>query len=282
MVRALIVCVALAAAGTTVAAPATGRHWELAIEGIACASAGADLSISARVRYLGPNGAAEAPVVQLVDGKGRAHAPKSMAWTAGGKALAAWLSAGGVRIANSGDASTLRYRFDVRDATEALKLEFGDIAAFPISRDGKGVCEAMLKPAEIRVPRAAARTDGPIPKFRVHRESYPCLPSKSVESPFPPYLPEQLLVFGRGYLPGIRQVDLPMGKAVAQSYSYAGADNLAAVEEAARRVIARDYPGLGTGIAAGKYFALNWGVQKAASGNELYSVGIYAFRPCPK
>ena len=210
-----------------------------------------------------------------------------MAWTDGGKSLAAWLSAGGVRIATKGDASAIRYRFEARDAPLPLALEFGDIAAIRITRTGKGLCEALLKPAQIRAPRAAARARAPAPKFRVYRESYPChaaVPRTlgAVEAPYPPYLPEQLLVLGRGYLPAVRQVELPMGKAAAQSYAFAGTDSLAAVEDAARRLIATDFAAYAAGLGSGKYFALNWGVQKAPSGNELYSVGIYAFRPCPR
>jgi hypothetical protein len=67
--------------------------------------------------------------------------------------------------------------------------------------------------------------------------------------------------------------------APAQPYAFAGADDLAAVDDAARRALAADFPDYPIGD---KYFAFNWGVQKAQSGNEAYSVGIYELRPCPK
>ena len=73
-----------------------------------------------------------------------------------------------------------------------------------------------------------------------------------------------------------------MGKAPAQSYFYMGVDKLDAVENAARRLMAADFPEYRAGLAATKHFAFNWGMQKAQSGNALYSIGIYDVRPCPK
>ena len=58
---------------------------------------------------------------------------------------------------------------------------------------------------------------------------------------------------------------------------YSGLDELNAVEDAARRAISADFPQ----YAGGAHFAFNWGVQKAASGNEMYSVGIYAIARLP-
>ena len=73
-----------------------------------------------------------------------------------------------------------------------------------------------------------------------------------------------------------------MGKAPAQSYFYTGVDELDAVENAARRLIATDFPEYRAGLAATKHFAFNWGVQKAQSGNDLYSIGIYDVRTCSR
>ena len=105
---------------------------------------------------------------------------------------------------------------------------------------------------------------------------------RTIEADHPPSVPRQLLLFGRGYLPNARQVDLPMGKAPAQSYFYAGVNELDAVENAARRLIATDFPDYRAGLAATKNYAFNWGVQKAPSGNDLYSIGIYEIRACSR
>jgi len=72
--------------------------------------------------------------------------------------------------------------------------------------------------------------------------------------------------------------DLPMGKAPAQPYFYGGADDLVAVESAARQAIAADFPE----YRGEKFFFFNWGTQKSQSGNDVYSIGIYDLRPCPK
>ena len=97
--------------------------------------------------------------------------------------------------------------------------------------------------------------------FRVYRAGYPCgAARRTTEADHPPYLPKQLLLLGRGFLP------------------YVGEDNLAAVEPAARQAMLADFPP----YAMGKYFAFNWGSQKGASGNELYSIGIYEVRACPR
>jgi hypothetical protein len=118
--------------------------------------------------------------------------------------------------------------------------------------------------------------------MRVYRNRYLCTQAsgapRTIEASYPPYLPRQLLLFGRGYLPNARQIELPMGKAPAQPYFYSGLDELNAVEDAARSALSADFPQ----YAGGAHFAFNWGVQKAASGNEMYSVGIYALGPCPR
>jgi hypothetical protein len=98
-----------------------------------------------------------------------------------------------------------------------------------------------------------------------------------VAADYPPYLPKQLLLFGRGYLPSAREVALPMGRAPAQAYAYSGPDELKALEAAARKAIAADFPQ----YDKARHFAFNWGVQKARSGNDLYSIGIYELRACP-
>jgi hypothetical protein len=112
----------------------------------------------------------------------------------------------------------------------------------------------------------------------VHRARYPCVPSRTVAAEYPPYLPKQLLLFGHGYLPSARQIELPMGKAPAQPYSYVGPDDLIAVEQAARQAVMADFPAY---AERSRYFAFNWGVQKSQSGNDVYSLGIYELRRCP-
>jgi|CXWL01.1.fsa_nt_gi hypothetical protein len=278
------------AADSGAAAVASGRNWRISIDRIQCEDAGSLLVIGTRVNYLGPKGPVEAPVSELVDGEGRQIRPKGMVWKDGGKQLAQWLPSGGLANVQSEYFGEVRLNFDVRGATGELKFVFGDIKAFPLTRKGaptsKGVCESLLKPGQVQAPRMsrAARTESL--KLRVHRESYPCIASqgtlRTIETDHPPYLPKQLLLFGRGYLPNARQVELPMGKAPAQPYFYAGVDELDAVENAARRLIAADFPEYRAGLATAKSYAFNWGVQKAPSGNGLYSIGIYDVRACSK
>jgi len=218
----------------------------------------------------------EAPVSQLVDVKGRRYSPKSLVWKRGSTPIAEWLSAGGLPNIQSEDIGEVQLRFEAGGASGDLKLEFGDIRAFSL-----GACGSLLKPDQIQAPRAPRRAAADSAKsgIRVYRNAYPCSPSSSPASAeHPPCLPRQLLLFGRGYLPNARQVELPMGKAPAQSYSYVGPDDLKAVEVAARQAILADFPQYG----GEKHFAFNWGAQKAASGNEAYSIGIYDVRPCPK
>lgn len=267
-------------AGHAAAAPvASGRHWQLGVERIECSLAESSLTLGVRVRYLGPSGAAEAPVNRVVDGEGRAQAPRSLVWKSGSKLLAAWLAADGLANVKKDDAAQLEIRYRMESAS-GLKLEFGDIEAFALARPGKSLCEGVLKPAQLQVPRRPPAGTGK-PALRSYRDNYPCAPERGewrrVEAPHPPYLPERLLVFGRGYLPGLRQVELPMGRAPAQAHVYAGPEDILAIEEAARHVAAADYPAYGA-----RHYLFNWGQQRAASGNELYSVGIYAIRACPK
>jgi hypothetical protein len=118
--------------------------------------------------------------------------------------------------------------------------------------------------------------------MRVYRAAYPCKPEgssapRTIEAQYPPYLPEQLLVFGRGYLPSLRQVELPMGKAAVQTYAYTGRDDLEPFEAFAKRTVLADFPAFGA-----RHFAFNWGLQDAAHGNKVYSIGLYAPRACPK
>ena len=281
---------ALHAADCAAAAVASGRHWRISVEKVQCEDAGSQLVIGTRVHYLGRKGPVEAPVSDLVDGEGKQIRPKSMIWKDGSKQLAHWLSSGGLTNVQSEYIGEVQLKFDVRGATGELNFAFGDVKAFPLTRKGasatKGVCETLLKVGEIQAPRASPSGRAEALKLRVYRESYPCLSPQGalrvIETDHPPYRPGQLLLFGRGYLPNARQVVLPMGKAPAQPYFYAGVDELDAVETAARRLIATDFPGHRAGLAATKQFAFNWGVQKAPSGNDLYSIGLYDVRPCPK
>lgn len=287
--------VLLSAAANVGAAVGSGRHWQASIDSIECEAAAARVFIGTRIRYLGPSGVVEAPVSQLVEGGGRTHAPKSLAWQGGSKPLAAWLSAGGLRDLPANEAGDVRFRFEVGENARELKFEFGDLDAIVLTRARAAgpadICAALLKPGQIQATRKtrAARVAGALSGVRVYREGFPCLPPargarRTVRAPHPPYLPEQLLVFGRGFLPNARQVGLPMGIAAAQSYAHGGLDDLGAYETAARQAVSADYPAYGRGLApesTARYFAFNWGVQRAASGNDMVSIGIYAIRPCP-
>ncbi|MGQ0656385.1 MAG: hypothetical protein ACT4P4_29695 [Betaproteobacteria bacterium] len=260
------------------AATASGRNWRIAIASIECEPADSLVMLGARVGYLGPKGVVEAPITRLVDARGQAFVPKSLVWKAGPKELAPWLASGGLANVQSENVGEFQIRFDARGATGQLKLEFGDIAAFSIA---KNACRSLLKPDQVQAPRKprARAAEGKAP--RIYRSTYPCRKQGTLhvtEARYPPYLPKQLLFFGRGYLPNAREVDLPMGKAPAQSYSYLGPDQLERVEAAAARAVLADF----SGYVNGAHFAFNWGSQTAQSGNEAYSVGLYAIRACPK
>ncbi len=274
----------LHACGADAAAIASGRNWRLSIDSVECEAAASLLTIGMRIDYLGPKGPVEAPVSQLVDGNAKPHLPRSLVWRRGSRPLAEWLSAGGLSNLQSESVAEVQLKFDLREASADLQLEFGDIGALRLTRKRSAACAGLLQPEQIRAPRAtrAARVDGPRPDLRVYRNAYPCRAqgsSRTAEGEYPPYLPKQLLLFGRGYLPNARQIELPMGKAPAQPYAYAGLDELKAVEDAARRAIGADFPQYAGG---GTHFAFNWGVQRAASGNEMYSIGIYALAPCAR
>ena len=269
------------AVGAEAGAVAAGRNWRLSIDSVECQSSEAVLSIRTRIDYLGPKGPVEAPLSQLVDANGKRHLPRSLVWRRGSKPLAAWLSAGGLSNLQSESVAEVELKFDLRDAQGDLQLEFGDIRALALTRKKGPGCEGLLRPEQLRAPRAAPRA-GTKPGMRVYRNRYLCTQAsgapRTIEASYPPYLPRQLLLFGRGYLPNARQIELPMGKAPAQPYFYSGLDELNAVEDAARSALSADFPQ----YAGGAHFAFNWGVQKAASGNEMYSVGIYALGPCPR
>lgn len=263
------------------AAVASGRNWRLSIDGMECQATASVVSIGARIDYLGPKGPVEAPVSQLLDGKGKAHPPRSLVWRRGSKALAQWLSAGGLSNLQSESVAEVQLKFHVGEASGDLQLEFGDIRAIPLTRKRSGGCDGLLKLDQVQPPRVlrAARASGPKPA-RVYRNSYSCTQAgslRTIEAQYPPYLPRQLLVFGRGYLPNARQIQLPMGSAPAQPYLYSGPDELAAVEDAARRASVADF----AQFTGPKHFAFNWGAQKAPSGNELYAVGLYELLACP-
>lgn len=253
------------------AADASGRNWRISIERAVCESS--TLAIGLRIRYLGPNGPVEAPLSYLTDGQGKRHLPRSLVWKAGARQHAEWLSAGGLSNLQSEDIGEFQLNFNLRDAAADVRLEFGDIPAFALTRKRKTGCEGLLMPAQIQAPRVARRAAAEKSTIRIYRAAYPCSGGRSIEAPHPPYLPRQLLVFGRGYLPNAREVELPMGKAPAQSYAYAGPDELKPLDEATRRA---------AGGVDGRTFLFSWGMQKGASGNEAYSVGLYDLRPCPK
>ncbi len=249
------------------AADASGRNWRIAVQSLECQGNGL-LVLGARVHYRGPEGAVEAPIVQIVDGSGDIYRPTSLSGEP-----AKWLSRGALRNLQPGDLGAVQFKFPVHTASGALHLEFGDVRAFAVSRNA---CSALLAPDQLKTPRAAQPVSGKA-NLVVYRDRYPCLPGRSVAAEYPPYLPRQLLVFGRGYLPNARAVELPMGRSPAQAYAYAGMDDLKAIEDAARRALGADFPE----YRAPKYFAFNWGVQRSQSGNELYSIGVYELRPCP-
>jgi hypothetical protein len=248
---------------------ASGRNWQVSIDRIECAAAA--LAVGLRIRYLGPKGPVEAPLSYLTDGKGREHPPRSLVWNAGAKQHAEWLSAGGLRDIQSEDIGEFRLNFDLRDAAGDVRLEFGDIPAFPLTRKRKSGCDGVLAPGQLHVPRAARRPAPQKLTIRIYRGAYPCSAqsgARTLEAPHPPYLPRQLLLFGRGYLPNARAVELPMGKVPAQSYAYVGSEHPKPLD---------DFPE----YASGRYFFFAWGLQKAASGNDAYSIGIYELRACP-
>jgi hypothetical protein len=243
------------------AADASGRNWRIAVQSLECQGNGL-LVMASRVHYQGPDGAVEAPVVQIVDASGHAYRP-----------LGEWFSSGALRYMRAGDLGAVQFRFPVHTASGALELEFGDVRAFTVSRNA---CKALLRPDQLKTPRAArpAAAKGDLP---VYRERYPCARGRTVTAQHPPYLPLQLVVLGRGYLPSARAIDLPMGRAPAQAYAYAGVDDLKAIEDAARGALGADFPQ----YRARQHFAFNWGVQRSQSGNELFAIAVYELRPCP-
>lgn len=291
--RGLLALVLVLACLSGHARTATGRHWQGTVEALACAEDPARLTLDLRLRHVGGAGLAEVPVVQLVDANGGVHLPKALAWVAGSKALAAWLAAGGVRQVPAGEEARVQWRFDVPGNADGLRLEVGDAPglAITIARAGGGLCTRVAKVHEMKAEAAAKAPLPPRadPALRIHRLAYPCLPggggpARKIDAPFPPYLPEQLVVLGRGYLPNARAIDLPMGKAPARGYAYAGPDELGGYEDAARRAIAGDFPKVRAQLVPeekARLFAFNWGQQTSASGNPLHAIGIYALRPCP-
>ena len=268
--RAWLFLAVLLPGAASAQASASGVHWRLAIDGLECRDGG--LSLAARIHYAGPKGPVEAPVVRLVDGEARAYPPKSLVWKRGGsKALAQWLSAGGITPLQGEDVGEVALRFDAPDAD--LRLEFGDVPAFAVKR--KAGC---LKPGQLQLPRRRTVTGSPA-KMKVYRNAYPCKEGgtvRTVEANHPPHLPRQVLLFGRGYLPAARHADLPMGRAPAQAYAYAGPDELDAIEAAARRAIGADF----RAYAGGRHFAFNWGEHRTAGGNQVDSVALYDLRSC--
>ena len=291
LAAALALCGLLHAATAGAASVASGRNWQATPAGLRCeGSGGAFLIVDLRLRYLGPKGLVEAPLTRLVDGTGRRFPPQSLVWKSGPRENAQWLVAGGVGNVQPGELGEFAFKFDVRGAGSALQLEFGDIGAFSLTRkDGDGAaCEKLLPANRIQAPPPPGKEAGQV-KARVYRAAYPCAAQGSlhtIEAKFPPYVPRQLLVFGRGFLPNTREVKLPMGTASAQSYAYTGVSDLDSIEHAARRALG-GFPEYAPHLVAGqadarkKYFLFNWGTEQAPSGNELFSVGVYDLKACP-
>jgi hypothetical protein len=143
------------------AATASGRHWRITIDRLEC-QAGV-LSLATKIRYLGPKGPVESPVIQLVDAKGARHVPKSLVWIHGSKTVAEWLSRGGITSLQSEDLGTVQIRFEAGAAGGELKLEFGDIGAVALT-DNAGACKKL---AQIKTPMRpphipAAQGRGPV------------------------------------------------------------------------------------------------------------------------
>jgi len=272
------------------AATASGRHWQVTPVELRCEGNKAFLVADLRVRYTGSKGLVEAPLTRLVDGTGRRFPPQSLVWKSGPRENVKWLVAGGVSSLSPGEVGEFAFKFDVRGALSGLSLEFGDIGAFAITRregDG-GACEKLLPANRIQPPAAPGKEQGQV-KGRVYRAAYPCAAHgslRTVEAKYPPELPKQLLVFGRGFLPNTREVKLPMGTARAQAYAYAGVSDLDSIENAARRALG-GFPEYAPHLVAApadtrkKYFLFNWGSEQAPSGNELFSIGVYDLKACP-
>jgi hypothetical protein len=280
--RALLFLAACYAAQGEAAAIASGKHWRISLERIECEAGESLVTIGMRVDYRGPKGPVEAPVSRLVDAQGRAHLPRSLVWTSGSRQLAELVSAGGLRNIQSENTAGIELKFVLRDASGELVLEFGDIRAFPLTRKRSEGCRGLLEPDQVPAPRAAraARAKTTKPAVQVYRSAFPCTAQGAVQmfrAEHPPYVPRQLLVLGRGYLPSARQIELPMGKAAAQSYVYDGADDRGSIEDAALRTAMADFPE----YATAKHFAFNWGPQQSQSGNLVYAIGFYDIRACP-
>lgn len=278
------------AAGAGATAVGSGRHWQMTIEELQCDIADSVVTMDTRIRYLGGAGLVEAPVLRIAGGEGRTVPPRSLVWKDGSKPLAALISAGGIRRIEPNTEGRMQFKFPLRDVAGNLRLEFGDLKAIALAKaapsGARGVCERLLKAGQVQAAQPARPPlgNGAVPRMRVYRDAYPCRESargtaRTIEAPHPPYAPEQVLVLGHGYLPNLREVDLPTGRAAAQSYAYAGRDELEAIEDSARRAVAADFPSY---AVSAKHFAFNWGIQRSASGNELYSVGLYRLRPCAK
>jgi hypothetical protein len=269
----------LAGAAHAQAPVASGIHWRMTIERIDCEAPGL-ISVATHIRYLGPKGPVEAPLAYLTDGRGRQFLPRSLVWKRGTRQVADWLSAGGVANLQLQDIGEVALKFSVPDAVEVLRLEFGDVPAFALTGAKGALCQRLLGPGRMTPPRRSRAAPAKA-SVRVYRSAYPCREKngalRTVEADQPPYSPRQVLVFGRGFLPSARHVQLPTGSAPAQPYAYAGPDELSAIEEAARRAILADFPR----YAARQYFAFNWGEQRAKNGNQVDSVGLYELQACP-
>lgn len=273
----LLAAIAAVQAGGADAAAASGRNWRIDIDRLTCEAS--LLTIGMRVRYFGPRGPVEAPVSRVIDAGGMRYLPRSLVWSRGSKAHAEWLSRGGLSNVQSEQIGEFQLKFELGAASGDVKLEFGDVDAIVLTRAGKGGCAGLLSPGDLKAPSVSRARSAKGP-FRVFRRAYPCISSskavQTIAAEHPPYLPRQLLVFGRGYLPSAREIELPMGRAPAQSYAYFGPDDMKGLEDAARRSVLADFPVL----AKSRHFAFDWGVQRGASGNDVWSIGLYELRPC--
>jgi hypothetical protein len=269
----LLVCCAADCAAAT----ASGRNWRIDLHQLSCEAS--QLTIGMRIAYLGPKGPVEAPVSRLAEVGGKRYLPRSLVWTRGSKQHAEWLVRGGLSNVQSEEIGEFQLKFEVGEASGELQLEFGDIRGFALTRGGKGACAGVLKPDQLKMPRAS-RAAAANERIRIYRGAYPCFDEglKTTQARHPPYLPRQLLVFGRGYLPSAREIELPIGRAPAQSYAYSGPDDAKGIEQAVHRSLASDFPAL---VKAGN-FGFDWGLQVGATGNELWSIGIYELKACPK
>src|SRR5262245_5958969 len=111
--RLLLLALLTFQAAGAAAATASGRNWSLDVDSLQCDAAGSLLMIGIKLRYLGPKGAVEAPISELVDGAGRVIRPRSLVWQGGPKELARWLPTGGLAKVQSEYVGAMQLKFDL-------------------------------------------------------------------------------------------------------------------------------------------------------------------------